>query len=236
MLDLLAAKKMCSAPCTRPAGFRPTQSHCARVSRSSAAWCLTGHTTMRLLGVAERAALHKSMLAYNGKYRIEGDDFITTVDVSWNEIWNGTEQRRHYRIEGDRLFIESAPAPSILYPGKTDFRRIVCGSERNRSVQNRRNLRGLPQASRTPMSLLDPIASVWRCPCYFRFAPENRRLPEGSACLKGAITGSQLIYRSLRRRSSTKHLGFMSKRPARFSSSSSHNITLIAIRSRLFLD
>ena len=76
-------------------------------------------------GDAERAALHKSMLAYTGKYRIEGNDFITTVDVSWNEIWNGTEQRRHFKIEGDKLFIESAPAPSILFPGKTDFRRIV---------------------------------------------------------------------------------------------------------------
>jgi hypothetical protein len=81
-------------------------------------------------GIAERAALHKSMLAYSGKYRIEGDDFITTVDISWNEIWNGTEQRRHYRIEGDRLFIESAPAPSILYPGKTDFRRLVWEREK----------------------------------------------------------------------------------------------------------
>jgi hypothetical protein len=37
-------------------------------------------------GIAERAALHKSMLAYTGKYRIEGDDFITTVDISWNEL------------------------------------------------------------------------------------------------------------------------------------------------------
>jgi hypothetical protein len=74
---------------------------------------------------ANRAALHRSMLAYSGRYRIEGGDFITTVEVSWNEEWNGTEQRRHYRIEGDKLFIESAPAPSIVFPGKTDFRRIV---------------------------------------------------------------------------------------------------------------
>ncbi len=43
-------------------------------------------------GDAERAALHKSMLAYSGKYRVEGHDFITVVDVSWNEEWNGTEQ------------------------------------------------------------------------------------------------------------------------------------------------
>jgi hypothetical protein len=82
------------------------------------------------MGDAERAALHKSMLAYSGKYRIEGNDFITLVDVSWNEDWNGTEQRRHYRIEGDKLFIESEPAPSIVFPGKTDFRRIVWEREK----------------------------------------------------------------------------------------------------------
>jgi hypothetical protein len=79
---------------------------------------------------ADRAALHASMLAYTGKYRVEGSDFITTVDVSWNETWNGTEQRRHYRIEGDRLFIESAPAPSILFPNRIDFRRIVWEREK----------------------------------------------------------------------------------------------------------
>jgi lipocalin-like protein len=77
------------------------------------------------MGDADRAALHKSMVAYSGRYRIEGNDFITTVEVSWNEAWDGTEQRRHFRIEGDRLFIETAPAPSIIFPGKTDFRRIV---------------------------------------------------------------------------------------------------------------
>src|SRR6266851_676550 len=82
------------------------------------------------MGDAERAALHKSMLAYSGKYRVEGNDFITLVDVSWNEEWNGTEQRRHFRIEGDKLFIESAPVPSVMFPGKTDFRRIVWEREK----------------------------------------------------------------------------------------------------------
>jgi hypothetical protein len=74
---------------------------------------------------ASRAALHKTMLSYSGHYRVEGDDFITVVELSWNEEWNGTEQRRHYRIDGDKLFIETAPAPSIISPGKIDFRRLV---------------------------------------------------------------------------------------------------------------
>jgi hypothetical protein len=79
---------------------------------------------------AECAALHKSMLAYSGRYRIEGNEFVTTVDVSWNEAWNGTEQRRRFRVERDRLFIESTPAPSIIFPGKTDFRRIIWERDR----------------------------------------------------------------------------------------------------------
>ena len=82
------------------------------------------------MGEAERAALHRSMLAYTGRYRIEENDFITTVEVSWNEEWNGTEQRRHFKIVGDKLFIESVPAPSLLFPGKTDFRRIVWEREK----------------------------------------------------------------------------------------------------------
>ena len=77
------------------------------------------------MGEAQRAALHKSMLAYTGRYRVEEHDFITKVEVSWNEELNGTEQRRHFRVEGNELFIESATAPSILFPGRTDFRRIV---------------------------------------------------------------------------------------------------------------
>ena len=74
---------------------------------------------------ADRVALHKSMFAYSGKYRIEGDDFITVVDVSWNEVWNGTEQRRHFRFEGEKLILETPPAPSLLQPGKTVVARVV---------------------------------------------------------------------------------------------------------------
>jgi lipocalin-like protein len=83
------------------------------------------------MGDTERAALHKSMLAYTGKYRIEGSDLVVIPDVSWNEEWNGTEQRRHFKIEGDRLLIESAPAPSILFPGKKEVRRIVWEREKS---------------------------------------------------------------------------------------------------------
>jgi Lipocalin-like domain len=79
---------------------------------------------------ADRAELWKSMVAYTGKYRIEGDDFITSVDVSWNEVWNGTEQRRHFKIEGDKLILTTSPAPSPIYPGKTYYARVVFEREK----------------------------------------------------------------------------------------------------------
>lgn len=86
---------------------------------------ITAESRQAGMDAAARAALHASMLSYTGMYRIEGSDFITRVEASWNEEWNGTEQRRHFRIQEDRLLIESAPGPSIVYPGTTDFRRIA---------------------------------------------------------------------------------------------------------------
>ncbi len=74
---------------------------------------------------SDRAKLYKSMIAYSGKYRVEGNDFVTVVEMSWNESWNGTEQRRHWRIEGGKLFIESVPQPSTNFPGKTVVGRLV---------------------------------------------------------------------------------------------------------------
>ena len=79
---------------------------------------------------AERVELWKSMVAYTGKYRIEGNDFITLVDVSWNEEWNGTEQRRHFKIEGDKLILTTSPAPSPIYPGKSYYAKAVFEREK----------------------------------------------------------------------------------------------------------
>jgi Lipocalin-like domain len=79
---------------------------------------------------AERAELWKSMLAYSGKYRTEGDNFITEVDISWNEAWNGTEQRRHYKVSGDRLSIVTTPQPSSVYGGKTYYAELIWEREK----------------------------------------------------------------------------------------------------------
>lgn len=60
---------------------------------------------------ADLSELWKTMLAYTGRYRIEGDELVTAVDVSWYELWTGTEQRRRYELEGDKLTIVTKPQP-----------------------------------------------------------------------------------------------------------------------------
>lgn len=51
----------------------------------------------------DRAGLFNSLVAYTGMYRVDGDKWITKVDVSANPAWVGTEQTRFFRVDGDRL-------------------------------------------------------------------------------------------------------------------------------------
>ena len=73
----------------------------------------------------ELAALFRTMFAYTGMYRLEGDKWITKVDVSWNPAWHGTEQVRFYKLESDRLQVTSAWAPSPLLPGAPMVRGVL---------------------------------------------------------------------------------------------------------------
>ncbi len=51
----------------------------------------------------DRADLYNSLVAYTGTYRVDGDKWVTAVDVSANPAWVGTEQTRTFRVAGDRL-------------------------------------------------------------------------------------------------------------------------------------
>ena len=60
-----------------------------------------------------------------GKFQIKRKS-----DVSWNEVWNGTEQRRYWRIEDGKLFVETASIPSPNYPGKMAIGRLIFEREK----------------------------------------------------------------------------------------------------------
>jgi hypothetical protein len=73
----------------------------------------------------DQAGLMKSMYAYTGMCRFEGDRWITKVDVSWHPAWVGTEQVRSFRFDEDRLHVIGAWGPSIDRPERGLARGIL---------------------------------------------------------------------------------------------------------------
>jgi len=52
---------------------------------------------------AARVALYDTMFAYAGTYTVEGCKIIHHVDISWNEVWTGTDQIRTFEMNGNIL-------------------------------------------------------------------------------------------------------------------------------------
>jgi len=48
----------------------------------------------------ERADLFKTMVAYGGTYTFDGTTITHHVDISWNQIWTGTDQLRNIKLDG----------------------------------------------------------------------------------------------------------------------------------------
>jgi hypothetical protein len=72
----------------------------------------------------EADALFKSMVSYAGTFSIDGDEVIHRVEISWNETWTGTEQRRIFRFDNDRLWLSTRPSPDPV-SGKLSVRSMV---------------------------------------------------------------------------------------------------------------
>jgi len=85
-----------------PMGQKPT-GYVTFTAEGRVFFVLTGEGRNPAKTDQERAALLGSLVAYTGTYRLEGDKWITKVEVAWNPEWVGTEQARSYKIDGDRL-------------------------------------------------------------------------------------------------------------------------------------
>jgi Lipocalin-like domain len=68
----------------------------------------------------EKAALLDSMLAYSGKYTIDGNKVTTRVDVTHNEVFRGAlqNQTRFFSVEGDELTLRTGLIASSARPGQ----------------------------------------------------------------------------------------------------------------------
>jgi hypothetical protein len=59
----------------------------------------------------ERAAAYRSMVAYTGRFTVEGNKWTTRPDVAWDEGYM-MDQVRYFKLDRDRLIVETAPAMS----------------------------------------------------------------------------------------------------------------------------
>jgi Lipocalin-like domain len=68
----------------------------------------------------EKVALFDSVLAYSGKYTIEGDKITVRVEMSTNEVFTGTNQvqTRFFKLEGEKLIVRTPEISSAALPGK----------------------------------------------------------------------------------------------------------------------
>ena len=73
----------------------------------------------------ERSAAYRTMLAYTGKYRVQGNKWTTKVDGTWNVEWLGTSQERSFTLSGDRLNVVAQWNPNALYAGRMTRGRLT---------------------------------------------------------------------------------------------------------------
>lgn len=78
----------------------------------------------RVANATEAEALIRSMIAYGGTYRCEGDKVIHDCDISWNQSFTGTKQVRTMTFEGDHLTLSPPPSPDPT-DGTMSVRRLV---------------------------------------------------------------------------------------------------------------
>lgn len=107
-----------------PMGQKPT-GYVIFTAEGRVFFVLTGDGRKPAKTDQERAALLGSLVAYSGTYRLEADKWITKVEVAWNPEWVGTEQRRSYKVDGDRLEVLTPWRLMPNWPDKGMTRSIV---------------------------------------------------------------------------------------------------------------
>ncbi len=83
-----------------------------------AMFLMTGSDRSPPADEAAAAALFNGMTAYTGRFRIEGDRILVSVDLAWHPGWEGTEQLRFLTLDGDRLTLRTGLQEHPLSPGR----------------------------------------------------------------------------------------------------------------------
>lgn len=81
---------------------------------------ITGANRHPAMTAEEKIALFDSVLAYSGKYTVQGDKITIHVDMSGNEVFTGANQvqTRSFKLDGEKLIVRTPEISSAALPGK----------------------------------------------------------------------------------------------------------------------
>jgi hypothetical protein len=72
---------------------------------------------------AEAVDLFRTMLAYAGTYRVQGNEIIIHPELAWNQVL--TETKRFLKLDGDRLTLTTPPLVSAFLNNQTAVTTVV---------------------------------------------------------------------------------------------------------------
>lgn len=67
----------------------------------------------------EKIALFDSVLAYSGKYSVQGNKITIDVDMSASEVFTRAQvQTRFFKLDGEKMIVRTPEIISAALPGK----------------------------------------------------------------------------------------------------------------------
>ena len=72
----------------------------------------------------EAEALIRSMISYGARYECVGNEVHHHCDISWNESFTGTIQKRNVTFDGERMVLSPPPSPDPT-DGTVSVRRLI---------------------------------------------------------------------------------------------------------------
>jgi len=73
---------------------------------------------------SEAEALIRSMISYGARYECLGNEVHHHCDISWNESFTGTIQKRNVTFDGEQMILSPPPSPDPT-DGTISIRRLI---------------------------------------------------------------------------------------------------------------
>jgi hypothetical protein len=82
---------------------------------------MTVITSTERIPAADATRLFETMMAYAGKFRLDGNKIVIGCDVSWHPSWVGTDQVRFFRVDGSNLHLRTGAQTHPLHPDRPGY-------------------------------------------------------------------------------------------------------------------